>query len=110
MSLRQGQECSHVIVNSSAGTIAVVAASPGKRVYVYKMIVTVGTPAITLTLQDTAGTALSQAFNLAVNGAITIDVPNNAEPWWNTIVGTGIQFVQSGTTPVGIDLWYIQGV
>jgi hypothetical protein len=110
MSLRQGQECSHVIVNSSAGTTPVVAAVATLRVYIYKMILTIGTPAITMTIQDTAGVALTQAFQLAAGGSVTIDVPNNQEPWWNSNTGLGIQFVQSGTTPYGLDLWYVQGV
>jgi|SRR5579871_955465 len=111
MSLRVLQECSHVIVNSSLTTIPVVAAVATQRVSIFKMILTIGTPAINITIQDTAGAALSQAFQLAVNGAIVVDVPNNDEPWWNSGTGLGIQLVQSssGTTPIGLDLWYIQG-
>ena len=110
MSLRQGQECSHILLNSSAGTTAAVAAVATQRVHIFKMILTISTPAVTIIIQDTGGAALSQTFQLAINGSITIDVPHNNEPWWSTGTGLGVQFVQSGTTPYGLDLWFIQGV
>lgn len=109
MSLRQGSETTHIFGNSTSGTIALVAAVPTQRVYVYAMILTLGTPAVTVTLQDTANNALSQAFQLLANGAITLDVRNDSSPWWVSGTGLGIQFAQGGSTDVSYDLWYLQG-
>jgi hypothetical protein len=108
MSLRTGQECQHVIANASTATIALVSAVATQRVYVYKLILIIGSPAVNVTLQDTSNAALSQAFQLAANGSIVIDVPANWEPWWNTGTGLGIQLFQTGTTPIGCDVWFIQ--
>ena len=109
MSLRSGSECTHVIINSSAGTVAVVAAVPRTRVYIYRLILVISTPGITLTIQDTASAALSASYPLAANGSITLDIPNNFDPWWTSGVGLGVQFGQTGTTLIGADVYYLQG-
>ena len=109
MSLRQASEATHIFGNVSTGTIALVGAVPTQRVYVYSFIITIGTPAVTVTLQDTAANALSQNFQLLANGAITLDVRNDSSPWWVSGTGLGIQFAQGGSTDVSYDLWYLQG-
>ena len=109
MSLRRGTETTHIFGNASTGTIALVSAVANQRVYLYRMIVTITTPSISLVLQDTSGAPLSQNFQLAVQGAIVLDVSNNYDPWWISNAGLGMQFVQSGTTNVSYDVWYIQG-
>jgi hypothetical protein len=108
MSLRTSAECAHVFGSSSSATIALVSAVAVKRVYVYRLIVTLASPAVTVTLQDTANAALSQPFQLAANSSITLDTPINGDPWWQSGTGLGVQFAQSGTTVIGFDVWFLQ--
>jgi hypothetical protein len=109
MSLRSLSQASHIFGNSSLATIPLVSAVPTQRVYVYSLIITMGTPAVTVTLTDTSAAAMSQAFQLLANGAITLDYRMFGDPWWQSGTGLGIQFVQSGTTNVSYDVWYLQG-
>jgi hypothetical protein len=110
MSLRSVPECLHAIINASTGTIPVVAAVANQRVYVYRLIRVIGTPAVTLTLQDTASNPLSGPLALAANGSITLDTNINGDPWWLSGTGLGVQLSQGGgTTAIGGDLWYLQG-
>jgi hypothetical protein len=109
MSLRTASEALHIFGNVTTATIPLVAAVATKRVYVYSFIITIGTPAVTVTLQDTASNALSQNFQLLANGAITLDYRQNYDPWWVSGTGLGIQFAQGGSTDVSYDLWYLQG-
>jgi hypothetical protein len=108
MSLRTSAECAHVFGSASTGTIALVAAVAVKRVYVYRMILTLATPAVTITLQDTASAAMSQPFQLLAGGSVTLDTPINGDPWWQSGAGLGVQLGQSGTTVIGYDVWYLQ--
>lgn len=109
MSLRTQIETRHVFGSVATATIPLVAGYPNQCCYLYKMIVTIGSPAITITVQDTASNAISQPFQLVANGALVLDIPVNMEPWWQTSIGLGLQLVQSGTTTVGYDIWYLQG-
>lgn len=108
MSLRITSEMFHVIVNSSANTIALVSAQPNQRVGIFRIALVVG-GATTLTFQDTAGTPLSGPYNMAANGSITLDVSSNADSWWNSSTGLGVQLVQTNGQSIGGDVWYIQG-
>jgi hypothetical protein len=108
MSLRTSAECAHVFGSTSSGTIALVSAVATKRVYVYRLVITLATPGVTVTLQDTANAALSQPFQLAANGSITLDTPINFDPWWQSGTGLGVQLAQGGSTVIGFDVWYIQ--
>ena len=112
MSLRSVSECSHVIISSAAGgTIPIVAAvtSPRQSVALYRMILTVAS-AVTVTLQDTNGGALSQPFAFGSSGgSITLDTPINWDPWWVSALGLGMQFNASGMVQVSADIWYLQG-
>jgi hypothetical protein len=111
MSLRTTAECAHAFGNqaTSGGTTwTVVTAVAMRRVYVYRLIITLGSTASTVTLQDTASNALSQAFNMTGNGSITLDTPINFDPWWQTALGLGLQFVaSSNSTTVSYDVWYL---
>jgi hypothetical protein len=125
--LRSISSCLHVFGSSAAATVSLATGGTGvstgatcspinavanQRVSIYRLILTIGTPAVTVTLQDTAGTALSQPFQLAANGAVTLDIPINGDPWWTntaTAAGLGIQLSQSGTTTIGYDIYYMQG-
>jgi len=108
MSARQIPELIHAKGNASTGTIAVVSAVVRQRVAVYRAIITIASPAVTLQFQDTAGTALSQVLQLAANPAIVLDFADNMDPWFFTIAGVGLQLVQGGTSNVGYDIYYLQ--
>ena len=110
MSLRQISELIHAKGNASTGTIGIVSAPTNlrQRVAVYRAIITIASPAVTLQFQDTTGAALSQTFQLAANPAIVLDVADNMDPWFYTVAGVGLQLVQSGTSNVGYDIYYLQ--
>ena len=108
MSLRITSELSHVIVNSSANTIALVSAVPNQRVGIFRVALVVG-GATTVTFQDTGGNALSGPYAMAANGSITLDVSSNMDSWWNSSTGFGVQLVQTNAQAIGGDVWYIQG-
>jgi hypothetical protein len=94
-----------ITVLSAANFIAVFPAS--YRWAIYRLAVTVGAAPGTLTIQDTVPTSLSQAFQLAANGSIVLDMPVNGDFWWQTAnPGTGIQFTMSASTTVGFDVWW----
>lgn len=116
MSLRYGSEARHSFgTTASATTINALAAITGFRLFVYRLLVTTSV-ACTFKLQDTGSTDMSQAFQLAVNGGIALDVPFNQDPWWFTGQGgttplagqgLGINFIVVGTTPtIGWDIWW----
>jgi hypothetical protein len=112
MSVRSGSQFQHAIIAAVNGqsTIAVVAAVPNQRVYVYRMILVVGAGGSTLTMQDTASSALSGAYPVAAGGSITLDTDINGDPWWVTGTGLGFQINNgTNTVPVGGDVWYSQG-
>ncbi len=108
MSLRITGELSHVIVNSSSNTIALVSAAATKRVGIFRVALVVG-GATTLTFQDTASVAISGPYNMAANGSITLDVSANMDSWWNSSTGFGVQLVQTNAQTIGGDIWYMQG-
>lgn len=120
MSLRTTAEVAHAFAAAAAGTQTggvgpfylpiIVAAVAVKRVYVYRLILTISANAANVTLYDSAGTALSQGFQLAANGSITLDTPINFDPWWQTGIGLGLQIgMNNGTTLCAYDLYYLQG-
>lgn len=107
MSLRTYSECAHAFGNGSTATIAVVAASPGLRVCVYRLILT-NAAAATVTLQDSTGAALSQQLQLPAGTVPTIlETQQNNDPWFLTTAGRGVQLAQGGTVNIGFDLWYV---
>jgi hypothetical protein len=109
MPIRWSQETNHVFGTAATATIALVPAVARQRVAVYRMMLTLGSPAVTVTLQDTSSAALSQAMQIVANGAIILDISWDGEPWWMTGLGLGLQLAQSGTTSIGYDVWYRQG-
>jgi hypothetical protein len=110
MSLRTRSECQHVVANAATATIALVTGVPGQIVSIYRIVITIGTPAVQVTIDGTVSGDLSQDFNLGVNGSIVLDTPINGDPWWQGAVGEGIQLTQTGTTPIGVDLYFLQTV
>lgn len=109
MSVRSIGELLHAFGNSTSGVTHIVPAVANQRVYVYRMILTTGTPAVTLTFEDTGDNDISQNFQLAANGSIVLDTPINGDPWWATGTGLGLDLEQSGTSTVSYDIWYLQG-
>lgn len=109
MSMRGPGELIHVIVNSSLATIPVVAAAATQRVYVYKLIMDLGSPGVSVTLQDTGGGAISQTFTLLADASLILDSQINGDPWFTAGTGLGVQVFQSGTTNIGLDLYFLQG-
>lgn len=106
MSLRSIPECLHAFGNAATATIAVVPATPGRKVAVYRMILT-NAAAAGVTVQDTGANALSQQFQLpASNMPMVMETQNNGDPWFSTTAGVGIQLAQSGTVTIGFDMWY----
>jgi hypothetical protein len=111
MSLKTLSECLHAFSTtpSSTGTTTAIAAVSGKRVSLYRVILIIGTPAVTVQFNDSVAGQISQPFQLAANGAIVLDTQSNYDPWFQTGAGGGLNIVQSGTTPITWDLWYLQG-
>lgn len=109
MSLRPTSECLHVKGTASTATIALVSAVSGQRAGIYRMILTLGSPGVTVTIQDTSGAALSQPMQIGAGGAMVLDTPINGDPWWQSTPGLGLQLGQSGTTPIAFDAYYMVG-
>lgn len=120
MSLRHASECQHSFgTTPTAATVNAVAAVTGKRLFVYRLLITTSV-ASTLKLQDTASNDMSQAFQLlaATGGGVALDVPFNNDPWWFTGqgqvtpgnpyfgIGVGINFIVTGTPTLGWDIWW----
>jgi len=80
--------------------------SRNERAGVYALLVTVSA-AVTLTVQDSAGTPLSQAFQLAANGSIALDVTSNGDPWFQSSPGLGLQLALSASATVGFDVYWM---
>ena len=106
--LHRIMETAHVIINTAAGgTIPVVAAVPGNRVSIYRMIIT-SSGAVTVTIQDTSGGALSEPFAFGTNGgAVTVDIQPNGDPWWQSALGLGIQLSASAAVQVSSDIYFL---
>jgi hypothetical protein len=108
MSLRLLSETFHVFGNSALATIPVIPAVVRQRVSVYRLIITAATPAVTIVIQDTSGAALSQIFQGTATTLLRFDEAPGGDPWWTTAAGLGVQLVQSGTSQIGFDFWYLQ--
>lgn len=111
MSLRDFSEALHAFsagAPSATTPQVAVAASPGQRVKVYRLLLTLAGTAGTVQLTDTSGTAISQAFQLGITGGVSLDVPFNYDPWWVTGLGVGVQFVITGAGTLAWDIWYLQ--
>ena len=108
MSLRSTSECLHTFGNAATATIAVLPAVAGKRIAVYRMVLS-NAAAATVTLQDTGANALSQQFQLPAGAVPTVmETQQNGDYWFvTTAVGLGLQFVQGGTVNIGWDVWYM---
>lgn len=116
MSLRYGSEAQHTFgTTATAATVNALAAVTGKRLFVYRLLITTSIAA-TLKLQDTNSNDMSQAFQLAATGGVALDVPFNYDPWWFTGqglagaplagVGAGINFIVTGSPTLGWDIWW----
>jgi hypothetical protein len=107
--LHLGSECSHNLFSSAGiGTVVAIAAVASQSAAIYRMILTCA-GACSVTLQDTTGVALSQVFAFgASGGSITLDIPVNGDPWWQSVAGRGIQINQSAAVQVSADIWFLQ--
>lgn len=130
MSLRYGSEARHNFNNTTGTTINAIVGVPGQRVFIYRFIATVSAACL-LQLQDTNSNVMSQSFNLAATGGISLDVPFNLDPWWFTgqwllqnqaagqqgglsnptgVIqqgqGLGVNIILSTSVTTGWDIWY----
>lgn len=107
--LHRLMETSHTIINTAAGgTAPIASAVPGQRSSVYAMIITAA-GAVTVTVQDTGGGALSEPFAFGTNGgAVTLDIKTNGDPWFQSAVGLGLQFGISAAVQVSSDIYWLQ--
>jgi hypothetical protein len=118
MSLRHASEAQHSFGTTvAAATINALPAVAGRRLFVYRLLITTSLAA-TFKLQDTAANDMSQAFQLAATGGIALDVPFNYDPWWFTGqgqvqpgnpyfgIGVGINFIVTGAPTLGWDIWW----
>lgn len=109
MSLSPIAEPAHVFGNASIATIPVVAAIAGSTISIHKLVIT-ASAATTVTIQDTSGALLSQAFPMSGSKALILDTNDNGDPWFTAVTGLGIQLAQSGSANIGFDAFYIAGV
>lgn len=113
MSLRSRPETLHAFNSTptAAGTATIVTGVAGQRIGVYRIIVTMGavtTPPALVQFSGSVSGALSQQFQLGAEGAITLDTPQDQDPWWVTAVGENLQLVVSGGN-FSYDVYYLQG-
>jgi hypothetical protein len=113
MSLRTRSECLHAFTTAavSAASNLMVSGVTGTRIYVYRTVVTVLNAG---TIQFAADAApISQAFQVAADGALVLDTPLNMEPWYITPVSVGnnnsLNLLQTGVAALCFDVWYLQG-
>jgi hypothetical protein len=108
--LHRVMENQHTIINSAAGgTLPVVPAVAAQRVGIYRMILTVPS-AVTVTIQDTASTPLSEPFAFgASGGTVVLDIPINGDMWFQSGLGLGVQLAVSAAVQVSADIYWLQG-
>ncbi|HKD44546.1 MAG TPA: hypothetical protein VKD24_02720 [Candidatus Angelobacter sp.] len=105
--LHTQSELTHVVVNSAAGgTLAVASAVTGSKIGIYRMLL-VANSATTITIQDTASSALSAPYSLLAGGSIIVDTPINGDPWWQSTAGKGLQINSSAAVQVSADVYYL---
>jgi hypothetical protein len=113
VTLNNRSQCLHTFGSGAGATVIIVPAASagilaGQRVGLFRIITTVLT-AVGLTLQDSGGNPLSGLIQLAANGSIVLDMPDNGDPWWqSTTTNPGLQWAQTGgPTTVGFDVWWL---
>ena len=106
MFLKSFPECLHAFGSFAGATQSVVPVVAGQRVNGYAAIITVSASTSNVSIADSGGTNLSQAFQAT---GITVDRQQNGDPWWTTGIGLGLQLKQSGSATVGYDIYYLQG-
>ena len=109
LGLHSRLELAHATDNRAAGgTLAIVSAGTTLQVTnLYRMILFVG-GATTITVQDTASSALSAPYNFAAAGFLVLDISINGDPWWEAAAGKGLQLNSSNAVQVSADIWYLQ--
>ena len=93
------------VINAAlTGDNTIVAAVPGRAIWVWKMLNVVGA-ATNLTMKDGASTALTGAMPLVANASIAL--PFDGQPWFRTSPGNAFIINSSGTTvQQSGNLWY----
>jgi len=94
------------VTGTTVPLVPVASVPAGQRIGVYALLVTVSA-AVTVTVQDSGGGALSQAFQLAANGSIALDVNANGDPWFQAGPGMGLQLALSASATVGFDVYWL---
>lgn len=88
-----------------------VSATSGVQIIVLRMVLTNSGTASTITLNSKgsgAGTAISQAFNLAANGNLDLTPPfADAFSLFSTQGGQGLSASTGSGGTVGYDIWYM---
>lgn len=108
MSVLSQLQTSHVFGTTAVATTVIVPAVVNQHVAVHRVVLTLGATAVLVTLRDTAGNPISQAFQLTANDAMVLDMHWPGEPWFVTANNLGLQLFQSGTTTINYDFWYLQ--
>lgn len=108
MSLRTISEPIHAFGNAASATIPVVASLPGVTISIHKLLLT-ASAATNVTIQDSSGAALSQAFPMSGSKVLIVDENDNGDPQWTTAAGLGVQLAQSGAATIGFDVYYLGG-
>ena len=105
--LAWAQALTDAVINStSTGDITIVAASAGKEIHVYRLVLVVGA-ATNLTFKDGASTNLTGAMNMLANGSITLDYDGGSKAWFTTTSGNAFVINQSGTAQVSGKVSYV---
>src|SRR3974390_2316975 len=112
MSLRSPGLCQHAMIANQTGAITGFGIAPiaGRRIYLYRLILTIGTPGVTVQIQDLTGAPVSQPFLMSTFESLILNTPPDGDPWYQTVPGQGLQLSQSGTTPISMDAWYLQAI
>lgn len=78
---------------------AVVAAKEGYQVLLHGLHLQAA-GAVTITIEDSAGTNLSEAMSMVANGDLTLHMEPTGEPWAVTPDGTGLSILLGGAVGV----------
>ena len=110
MSLRTRSEAVLSAVKSyPVAQTVIVAAVAGQKVGIYRLVLQ-SSGASVVTVQDTAGVALSATYTFTAGGQFLIlDTPINNDPWWQSGVGLGVQ-LNVTVAAVVADFWCLQTV
>src|ERR1700704_3191068 len=91
-------------IDGATGTVLTIAAVPGKKLCVWRLLLVVGQAATNIQFLDGA-TALVGPLNFSAGGGSIVLDPT-ALPWFETSVGNAFIITQTGTTQISGKLDY----